>query len=80
MRLDTLTRQRDAEGVFFVIFVNGAAPRSRKSHQQKEDADSLIVDKGHLQDGNLCFPNILSTTQREVVQNGGDKLKRSYRA
>ncbi len=38
MRLDTLVRPRGSE-VSFVIFVNGAHPRSRKSHPQKEDAE-----------------------------------------
>ncbi len=56
MRLDTWTRQRYAEIGFFVIFVNGAEPRSRKSHQQKEDADSLIIDKAIYKVEILFFP------------------------
>jgi hypothetical protein len=48
---------------FFVIFVNGAAPRSRKSQRQKENAVSLIADEGRLQDGGRVFSNILSYTR-----------------
>jgi hypothetical protein len=59
MRLDTLTRPSDAEGWFFVIFVDGASPvhenhacrKKRRVRRRRE----LIANAGFFPDDGLIF-------------------------